>query len=216
MDRSRGWAHLRAALVLFVLVGSCVEGLPVPRASPAFLSRPIGRRELTRWSRILRTAGVELGEDELRARVLEVSAELTRLHDRLREPVRPWFELTHGTQRWSLFPVADPDPYWMHVEGRVAGEWTLLYRPNDPDHRLLAERVEYRRVRAVWNPGSTGARADYPRFVDWIAREIFALRPDVDAVRVRHLRYHVSVPGEPPRDETSWHFEEVRERERPR
>ncbi|UJR83587.1 hypothetical protein [Sandaracinus amylolyticus] len=205
-------AHVRAVLILFVLVGSCIEGLPVPRVAPAHLSRPVGRRELERWTRILRGAGVDIDEPTLRRHVIDVSSELTVMHDRAREPLRRWFELTHTTQRWSLFPVADPDPYWMHVEARSGGEWTLLYRPNDPDHAFLSSTLEYRRVRAVWNPGSGGTRADHPRFVDWIAREIFARREDVDAVRVRYLRHHVSLPGEPRDPETHWMFEEVRER----
>lgn len=219
MNPSRVWSHLRAALVLFALVGSCVEGLPVPRTDASYMERAVGRRELTRWRGVLRGAGIDVSEEELRDRVLEVSEELGRVHARLRAPVAPFFELTRTLQRWSLFPIADPTAYWMHVEGRVDGEWALLYRPNDPAHRLLAERIEYRRVRAVWNPGSRGMRPDYPRFVDWVAREIFALRGDIDAVRVRHLRYQVSPPSEPPSSEQSWVFEEVRtraEREAPR
>ena len=206
------WAHLRATLILFALVGSCVEGCPVPRVDSAQLARPVGRRELERWTRILRSAGIDTDEATLRTEVVELSSELTVMHDRARDPLRPWFELTHTTQRWSLFPIADPDPFWMHVEARTGGEWTLLYRPNDHDHAFLSSVLEYRRVRAVWNPGSSGTRADHPRFVDWIAREIFARREDVDAVRVRYLRYHVSVPGEPLDSETRWMFEEVRER----
>ncbi|MCB9600630.1 MAG: hypothetical protein H6721_15365 [Sandaracinus sp.] len=195
----------RAALLLLVLVVNALEGCPVPRVSEARLTSPIGRRDLARWSRML---GVP--EDTLKREVLEGSAWAADLQDTLRAPAAPLFAHGHLLQRWSLFSVADPDPWWMHVEGHIDGEWVLLYRPNDPEHAYLEDLFEYRRVRAVWNPGTDGARADYPRFVDWIAREIRARRPDVDAVRVRQLRYHVHLPGEPPNPETSWHFEEVR------
>lgn len=201
-------ATLRAAILLLALVANGVEGCPVPRVAPHQLERPLGQRELVRWASMLGT-----DEGALRTKVLAASAEASAIHDVLRAPSAPFFAHAHTTQRWSLFPVADPDPWWMHVEGRVDGEWVLLYRPNDAEHALpdpLVELLEYRRVRAIWNPGTGGPRADYPRFVDWLAREIRARRDDVDAVRVRFLRYHVSLPGEPPSDVRTWHFEEVR------
>jgi hypothetical protein len=201
------WPELRAGLLLFVLVASCAEGCPASSVTPRQLDRPIGQRELARWSRLL-------GRDPraLRDDVLTVAGALSDAHAVVRAPFAPLFELTHSSQRWSLFPIADPDPVWMHVEGRVAGEWVLLYRPNDPQHALFADRLEQRRVRAVWNPGSDGLRGDQPRFVDWIAREIFAARPEVDAVRVRYQQLHLSLPHEAPRRETEWRWESVRAR----
>lgn len=199
----------RALLLLLALVVNAIEGCPVPRVGEHQLDRPIGRRELVRWSSIL-----DVPETELRAEVLGASAEASAIRDTLRAPSAWFFAHSHTTQQWSLFTIADPDPWWMHVEGRIDGAWVLLYRPNDPEHTFLAELLEYRRVRAIWNPGTDGPRADYPRFVDWIAREVRARRPEIDAVRVRYLRYHVSVPGEPTSDATeatSWHFDEVRE-----
>lgn len=202
------WADLRAALLLFVVAVSAIQGCPVPRVQPHQLDRPIGQRELARWSRML---GVP--PDELREEVLGVSASASGVVDRIGAPFVPFFVLSHTTQRWSLFPIADPDPWWMHVEGRPRdGAWQLLYRPNDPQHPFLAEVLEYRRLRGAWNPGTSGPREPYPRFVDWVAQEIFARRADLHEVRVRVQRYHVHLPHEAPIEETSWHFEERRRR----
>ncbi|MBX3250968.1 MAG: hypothetical protein KF901_27575 [Myxococcales bacterium] len=202
------WADLRAALLLFVLGVSAIQGCPVPRVQPHQVDRPIGQRELARWSRIL---GVPA--PELRERVLDVSAEASRALDTLGAPFAPFYERTLTTQRWSLFPLADPDPWWMHVEGRrVGGPWELLYRPNDPQHARLADVLEYRRIRGTWNPGATAPRDSYPRFVDWIARELLAQEPELDEIRVRFSRYHINLPHEAPDDTTSWHFEERRRR----
>ena len=38
----------------------------------------------------------------------------------------------------------------------------------------------------------------YRRFADWIGREILAERPDVEAVEVRTVRTHTTVPPQPP------------------
>ena len=212
------WRTARAALVLLLLAVNCVHGCPVPVIHRRNVERPLGQRELERWSGILGSVGVDVPPGELGERAIAFSEEVQRVRGQLVRPVHPLFDAVGVDQRWSLFPVADPEPWWMHVEARRKGEteFTLLYRPWDDEHDWSVETIEYRRVRGVWNPGSAGLRFDHPRFVDWVARRAFDEDPDWEEVRVRFAQYRLYVPGDPEayRERTlTWHFEERRSRE---
>ncbi|MFT5353066.1 MAG: hypothetical protein ACI9KE_000263 [Polyangiales bacterium] len=205
-----------ALLILFVLV-NFAEGCPlVPNIRAHHLENPIGARELARWGTRLRGLGFELSDEELATRTLAASASASTAHAAMLEPVAPYFHALRIHQRWSLFPIADPDPWWMHIEGRRHNDWTLLYRPLDPlghhDPALddLIDTLEYRRIRGHWNPGTSGPRADYTRFVDWASSRICAADEDFSEIRVRFLRSHISEPGEDVSVEQTWHFEERR------
>ena len=214
------WPRVRAGLILLAIFVNVAEGCPaVPNIQPHHLQGPIGARELARWGERLRGLGAELSDEELAEETLAFSAKARELHAEMLEPAWPYFDLVQVHQKWSLFPIADPNPWNMHVEGRVGdGPWFVLYRPlgdtefmaDEPDFVAM---LRYRRVRAHWNPGTAGPRVDYPRFVDWLATEIFA-RTDVDAMRVRYLRDSVPDPhGVELPEAPTWHFEAVRERE---
>lgn len=204
------WAQARAVLIALAIAINFVQGCPVPNIQRRHLERPIGQRELVRWTGVLKSVGYETTPEELAEDAIAWSENAAATHRAVMEPVWPWFHHTATQQRWSLFPVADPEPWWMHIEGRTDSGWELLYRPLDAEHDVLASTLEYRRVRAVWNPGTAGPRHDHPRFVDWVAKQMFAERPDLLEIRVRFQRYRVSLPDEPASDEISWHFEERR------
>jgi hypothetical protein len=91
------------------------------------------------------------------------------------------------TQRWKLFPVANPDRFRMSIEAREspAAPWQVLYRPHDDAHAWLADELEYRRMRGAWNPGTRNVRGAYPAFVTWVARTTFARAPRWNELRVR-------------------------------
>lgn len=209
-------------LLLFVLV-NVAEGCPlVPNIRAHHLDNPIGARELSRWGTRLRDVGFDWSDEELRSRTLAASESASSTHRAMLTPAAPYFSALGIHQRWSLFPIADPDPWWMHIEGRRHHDWTLLYRPLDPLDRHdpllddLIPMLEYRRIRGHWNPGTSGARADYGRFVDWVAAKICVAdqggeRPNpLLEVRVRFLRSHIFEPGEDEAVQETWHFEERR------
>ena len=153
----RRWPEVRAGLITLAIAVGLADGCPLPAAGK--VSPPL--------------------RAPLRA-VKEVRhAALT--------PFRPLGELLRLRQRWKLFPRASREQVRMWVEGRDAasGAWRILYRPHDDQHDLMADRLEYRRLRAAWNPGQRTARASYAPFVDWLAAEIFAADPEIDRVRVR-------------------------------
>lgn len=192
-------------MIAAAIVVSLVEGCPTPRVSSRALDVPVNRRELERWApRLGMTA------DELKAELVERAGELDRVQMELTEPFRPWFQLTATQQRWNLFPVADPDPVWMHIEARLDGEptWSLLYRPNDPAHAWRDEILEYRRIRATWNPGLIGPRSAYRDFARWIFAERLAEEPRTRELRVRmrQLHIHVDAPDDRPVVEVTGRF----------
>jgi len=207
-------AYLRATLIALVIAINMFQGLPMPRIARHHLERPVGQRELARWTKTLQDLGSDITENELKEEALAFSHELHVWHGNAMRPFAWFFDALQIRQNWSLFPVADPYPWKMHLEGRATAttEWELLYTPLDPEHDFLDDTLEFRRIRAVWNPGTAGPRFDYPRFVDWVARQTFERRSDLDFVRVRFLRYHVPVPGEDRDPNETWHFDEIRQR----
>ena len=206
--RPTAWAHVRAALLLSVLLINFCQGFPVPQIEEKHVERPSGRRQLARWGGILRGLGVEITDEELRDQTLEASKTIGQWHGALLAPVMPAFHQTQIRQRWSLFTSSDPNPWWLHIEGRFAGEedFRLLWRPMDSEADTLQFLFEYRRLRGVWNPGAE-LRPDHPRFVRFTFNTLFERFPELDEVRLRFMRFHVHRPGEPANDHIEWRWE---------
>ena len=163
-DRPRGydaavrrWPEVRAGLVTLAIAVGLADGCPLPTSGDVAPSL----REPLRVVKQVRHAAMT--------------------------PFRPLGELLRLRQRWKLFPSASRDQLRMWVEGHdpATDAWSILYRPHDDEHDLMADRVEYRRLRAAWNPGSRNTRWSYSPFVEWLAAEIFAADPSIDRVRVR-------------------------------
>lgn len=164
----RTWPHVRAGLVALAILVGLIDGCPIP---PAKSVRPEWADDIKAWARTRRL---------------------------VMTPFKPVGELFRLRQTWKLFPTAKLQQHRMWVEARKTGtkdDWELLYRPHDPDHALHADRIEYRRLRGVWNPGTKGTRSGYGPFVEWLAGEIFQARSDVDRVRVRQEKITID-PGE--------------------
>ena len=153
----RRWPHVRAGLVALAMVVGLADGCPLPTSTRAAepLQGPVRLIKDVRY------------------------AALT--------PFRPLGELLRLRQRWKLFPTAQRDQVRMWIETRdtATRAWSVVYRPQDDENTRMANPLEYRRIRAAWNPGSKGARTGYGPFVEWLAAELFAADPSIDQVRVR-------------------------------
>jgi hypothetical protein len=153
------WARLRAALITLAMAVGLVAGLPVP-----------GEKDLARLPGPLRPLAAQFGP----------------VQAFLMQPFRFIGDWLFIGQRWNLFAGAKTDRYWLLIEGQARdGKWLPLYRPHDPSHALFADELEYRRLRAAWNPRGSSATGGYDPFVTFIARRIFAAKPEISAVRVR-------------------------------
>lgn len=153
----RIWRHLRAGLILLAIVIALLDGAPIPPVKRA----PEAIQPAVAW--------------------------MGRTRATLMKPFRPFGDLFRLRQQYKLFPTAKREQYLMWIEVRRAGErvWELVYRPNDPVHDEMRHRIEYRRLRGAWNPGSRGTQLGYGPFVHWVAGELFARDEEVDQVRVR-------------------------------
>lgn len=114
-----------------------------------------------------------------------------------RAPFEPLFDFLHVNQRWTLFNIVARAPSRLVVEARRDGEWETLYRRLDPAHDWHDAQLSYRRIRGVWDGVSGEPKGTYKRMAKWIARTAFAEQPDVDRVRVKLVREHLSPPWEP-------------------
>jgi hypothetical protein len=152
------WPRVRAGCIALVLLVGLLDGLAIPEG-----------RGLERVPPSLKRAA-QLG---------------SRVRATLLAPFRGLKEALLYDQRWSLFGGAKDARHRLWVEGRVGRRWTLLYRPHDPEHRWLADTLEYRRVRAAWNVGRRGRTRGYDAFTAWLSERAFRERDEVSAVRVR-------------------------------
>ena len=170
------WPQVRAGLIALAIVVGMLDGCPVPR----------GRRE---HQRMVSRIGPELSE---------VVDGIDRARRFALEPARPVLELARLHQRWKLFAGAPAHAFRMWIEARSqpGGPWLPLYVANDDRHDFAGDQLGYRRVRGVWNPHSSeGPRAGYPAFVDWIAGQVFARRPEAVEVRVSMERVVIGDRG---------------------
>ncbi len=183
----RHWPAARALLVTLVIAIGLVDGCPLP------------------------------GNKVTPAALLSTVKTLRQVRTAVMRPFLPVRDTFRLHQQWKLFPTANLNQHRMWIEGRSGrkGTWEILYRPNDAEHPFMADGIEYRRVRGAWNPGKS-ARRGYAGFGRWVAREVFAARPDIDEVRVRLENIRV-VPRRGSFDSAGrFQFERTQRREVPR
>lgn len=154
-------AKLRASVITLLLVLGFIAGWP--KVSPRLLER-------------------------LSPSLAESLARVPELQARLLAPIAP---VAHAfgiySENWALFATTGGTRNRIHVEGRPRGssEFVLLYRVHDPEHRYLAELLEYRRVRNLWNPHRSGLSTGYEPFARWLVERTLREHPEFDAVRIR-------------------------------
>lgn len=154
-------ATLRTAVITLLLTLGFIAGWP--RVSPRLLAKLPGSLA-ERLSRI----------PELQGRLLAPFA-----------PIASAFGI-YG-ENWALFATTGGTRNRIHVEARRQGsrDFTLLYRVHDADHRYLAQMLEYRRVRNIWNPHRSGLSQGYEPFAHWLIQRTLRDHPEFDAVRIR-------------------------------
>ena len=94
-------------------------------------------------------------------------------------------------QKWRLFPGSSANRYRLEVEGHTDAGWKLIYRIGDGEHDEYGTMLEYRRVRAAWNPRSRGIVGQYHPFAKWFSARVLADHPEVKAVRIQLQRIRI-------------------------
>lgn len=198
--RSARWPSIRAGILALVVGVHGIAALPLPRVLKAEDAKTeLAREEIGRWVRILRSAGWDIDDEQLVAHVNTIGRAAMGTRRFVLAPFQPLLRLTGTGQSWALFAYPDRYPNRLEVDGKtLEGGWELLYRANDPGHTMLAPQLEFRRVRGVYDTASSRDAPGrvYDRFVDMVARQVFARRPDLDTVRVKMVQFRVSLPGE--------------------
>lgn len=170
-SRRLDWPAIRATLIAVAIVVGLIDGAPI--ATPRAMER------LPPWLR-------------------EVSVVLRRCQETLLVPWQPIKQLFALSQRWDMFATTSGTRFRMWVETRRAeGEpWTVLFRAHDEEHAFFSDVFAYRRIRNVYSPSRVyGAKAAYPAFASWLAREIFTRQPDAIEMRVSIERVPIRPHG---------------------
>jgi hypothetical protein len=193
------WPKIRAAIIAYFVLFNLIAAIPTPgHISRETLERPINQAELRRWVSLFESVGIDTDPQRLGDWYLGFAASIERTRWWIVRPIDWWMSLTQTWQGWRLFGMPDERPYALKVAVRRGGEQEVLYQSGVADRRWKASLFEYRRVRALYNPGNSGPPSTYAGFGSRISEQIFAEMPDVDLVVISLLQSHTTLPGEPP------------------
>jgi hypothetical protein len=194
---STRWARARAAVIAFFVLFSALAALPTPGdPSPERLARPFEREELQRWSGLLVSVGIDTDPDRLGQVYLAFSSWVMRARALCLAPIEGWMALTRTHQAWRLFGTPDRNVSALRVTAFSAGGGQVLYESGHPERRWNASFLEYRRIRAAYNPSRRGPPPTYGAFAKRLSDEVFASLPDVTRVTIALVERRVHLPHE--------------------
>lgn len=151
---SRFWRHGRAFLIAFAIFLGCVDGLPMP---------PKGKER--GWQK-------------------PVTEVVRPVQQKILKPFKFVTKWARFHQRWALFQAVGVKQWRMEISGRTAdGQWQIIYRANDTRYEAYKDMLEFRKIRASWNP--TDTMSGYNKFANWIMNKVLKDYPLFTASRVR-------------------------------
>jgi hypothetical protein len=109
-------------------------------------------------------------------------------------------DYTQTSQGWRLFGMPDERPFALSVTAKTPSGDRLLYYSGRPEHDWQAGRLQFRRVRALFNPGNLHAPSTYAAFAKQLAIEAFAEVPDATEVVISLNQKRTTLPDEPKDD----------------
>ena len=197
-------AKLRAAIIAYLVFFNVLAALPSPAApSPERLARPFEQAELRRWVALLHAIGVHVEPTELVSSYVAFAGAVGRARAVVLEPIDWWMSLGQVGQSWRLFAMADDLANALQITAHSREGDQVLYQSGHPARRWNAELLEYRRIRAAYNPSRSGPPHTYPGLANRLGERVFETMPDVERVTVSLLPSQVALPGAappPPRD----------------
>lgn len=213
MDR---WSHTRAALIGLALLAHGIYALPLPKkVTSKDIEDEAHQRDLELWLGWFGAVGLPVTHDGLEVFVVDATAALQALHDGLKKPFRPMFDLLGANQAWALFASATtkPERLVVEIQRRGSAQWEPILRRLDPCCPWKEPVLEYRRIRGIWDGQGEKMRPGYKGLTKWIARRAFEEYPDAVRVRV-HLERGISTyPWEPDDPTTETKLQRVHRRE---
>lgn len=201
----RPWDWIRAGLITVVIILQLLDALPLPELKRHHLNNPVAKRELVRWSEVITGLGHAITPDELAVVGLELGGAAGSFRKLVLKPWHPFRRWTGTGQSWGLFAYPEPASGRLVVDGRGASGVRTLYRAPGGEGDHLADILEYRRIRGVYDDASDRPRPRpiYRRFGEWVAVEVFETHPDIDYVEIRLDLHPIITPseGEPQPDQ---------------
>jgi hypothetical protein len=200
MAEVSGWARVRAALITLALVVHGLYVAPVPHVvTPADFNNPVSQDEVEAWAGRLQALGISITTEALKEEVILWTGRIGGAHRALKRPFAPFLRVTGTGQGWGLFANPNTHPLRLEVRGRRAGgAFESVYLQLDPEADWAWARFAYRGIRGCYDAQGRMRRSHpaYRSFASWAAREAFREHPDLEAVEVRLLRTHTTLPGE--------------------
>jgi hypothetical protein len=196
---SRRRAKLRAAVIAYFVFFNVLAALPSPPVpTPERLARPFERAELRRWATLFEAVGMDVEPTELAQGYVAFAGAVQRTRAVVLEPIQWWMSLVQAGQSWRLFAMADDSANALQITAHSREGEQVLYESGHPARRWSAALLEYRRIRAGYNPSRSGPPHTYPALAERLGELVFETMPDVERVTVSLLRSQVALPGEAP------------------
>jgi len=192
-------APVRAALIAYFVFFNVLAALPtLGTPSAERLGRPFEQGELRRWAGLFDALGVKVTAERLAQAYLAIASSLAEARAVVLWPIEGWMSLTQTAQAWRLFGTPDDVRSVLRISAYAAGPDSpeqVLYESGNRARRWNAALLEYRRIRAAYNPSHAGPPPTYPALGERLSREIFAARPDVQRVRLLIEQSRMALPG---------------------
>jgi hypothetical protein len=194
----KNWKKLRAAVLSALIVWNVIGAYPTPGdVTEEKLSQGVAKKELDRWVSRLRGFGFDTDAQRLGRFYAGLANSVNAVRNFVMSPVQPFMDLTGTQQGWRLFAMPNERPHVLRVTGERRGKRRVLYETWSPSRTFLAETLEFRRVRALYNPSSSGPPNTYDAFARRLSERAFELKPELDTVTVLLEQRHTTLPGEP-------------------
>jgi hypothetical protein len=195
---------LRAVVIALVVLFSVIAAIPTPgNFTHDTLKQPVVREQLLAWVRILNALGSSTTEEELGDGYVTFAQGLQKVRNTVLKPYNAVSRVTGTQQGWALFATPDQRPARLVVRARIGKKLRVLYRSGDAQHQHDADFLEYRRVRALYNPGRSGPPATYAGFAELLSERVFEAFPDARDVSVSLEYNQITLPGEEAAGEAS-------------
>jgi len=178
------WKHARAVLVLGHVVIITLAAIPAPVGGTdrATWKNPTAQMEFAAYAKFLHVPA-----DEFEEKLFWLATFYMGLRDKWMQPVYPYLYYSGCDQPWRMFVGPDRFPPRFQLQSRTAaGEYVTLYeeRSEEFDWRetyFRQERVRSHTYRYAW-PEYVWAETQN---CNYLARQIFAEKPDAAQVRCR-------------------------------
>ena len=195
---TRNWIKLRALLLVVLIAWNVLGAYPTPGdVTEEKLKEGTAKKELDRWVQRLRGFGVDTDAERLGRWYAGFANGINAVRAFVMAPIQPIMDFTGTQQGWRLFSLPNERPHVLRVIGERKKKRRVLYETWSTSRTFLGSTLEFRRVRAFYNPSSQGPPNTYDAFARRLSERVFEQKPDLDSVTVLLEQRHTTLPGEP-------------------